>query len=1352
MPVPINIAGSPGIFIDEFDDDLNVTLEGDMIVRDSALRLDPRSLFEDGFNRSDITPWTVTGGSPELVDGRLHMNSSSGQNDTVTRSIDHDDLKLSVWMNFTTDGTGGPFITLKFEDKSLRFLYDFDGEEMIIQVIEPGGNVNEIDDRDANIYQDLEFIFRVCIGGNEPLFHLQQEQSPGYAPNWRTAPDEFNRTGNVTEIELGCWGDANGYLEDLMVVDLGSEGTAFSTVIDLPPGCIWDEVNFTELWRYAEDVGTIDVVDAVTEEIIPPFEDLVGYGAPVDIQDIHIHDHPSVKLRARFWLEGTAMPYLHNWSISWKEGGLLWMDSFEDLSRCTTNGTEQYWWGDRHTDWEMRKFGAVGVNHTLWVDDFMVSQESPWSTVSSSGEGSVKVEDGYLWIEGPDSSGEWVGVEWDFDVPGLFLNFDFFVDANGPGGFEIRVSTESGQAFIMARGEDTDVDWRIWDGVSHEELNGNRFWMGSWYRNGEIDLNMDGSLSCGGGSSYAGDYYYFGENFTHLSIKCGQGFDMHFDRLMLEGDRLSGDVVSEEVSLQEGMWWTKARVLANLEKGRLDVLDGKTLEVIPGYGDGSGKSLEFVDNGYDIDIRGIDPVRHPTLRLRYSIHSYFTYSPIILSWQLWWEPGASVFMDPFDDSDGVEWTEDMVLSDGRVTTHNILHEDEINRFDISPWVAEEGVVDTYRGALWTQSREPQASAAALDIPNTDPLGLSLSCFAYRFDEVGPGIELRGEDGRSYTFRYDPDNEQINLLYDNNIRETVVWVHSYYWDDNEWLAIEITFDSPTTELRMGSEAFSVPVLNSFIIDTLVLHSGDGGKVYWDDFVVTSEEGVGTAVTDPISLPAGEGWVWLEVEHASPGNASLSMSMVDADSGVTIPGYEDMQATLFDIGGIDVSEHPSVQLVFEMEGRYRDVPYVDWYRVYWTGMVDSIVQTREFEDIEVMEDTPLTDVLNVTDYFTSTFTDPMDLEYEVTNISDPSSVLPYLEGRMLAIDLPKEDWWGTITFRIMVSTGYLDLTTDPISIIVLPVDDPPVFQDVETVEVMEDEVERVHLLGWLFYDVDTEFMDLMVEVPDGNATVDGMAVELMFETGDFETDLPVIVSDGTTTVEGALSVRVLSVDDAPVISYIGKQYVNEDEVYTLDLAAFVTDEDTPIRDLTVTIDESNCTVDGLLLTFYYRDAPEGGLDLRLTVTVSDGTSSVDATLRVQVMDIPDITFAPEVKEVATQLFMAGIEGTMDFSPYVSDMDTPFEELTIECDHAAVVSCQGLTVTFLFTKSTEQPVDISFTVSDGTYTVPATFKVVVADDPGADPEPDHWWAGGGGVLLIIVIVVILVAVAAYLGMRTD
>ncbi len=315
---PISTNGTAGIFSDEFDDDVNLTLDGQMIVRDGMLTLDPVRLMEDGFNRSDVAPWTVTGGSPTLVDGRLHLNSSTGVNDTVTRAIDHDDIKLSVWMNFTTYGTGGPFITFKFEDKSLRYLYDYGAEEMILQVIEPGGNVIVIDDGGSAIREDLEFSFRACVEDDEPLFHIQQQWSPSYAPNWRFWPYEFNRTGNVTEIELGCWGGADGYLEDLEVVDLGSEGTALSPIIDLPPGCIWDEGYASGYWDFHDDAGVVSFVDADTGDDIPGYR-MNSYFAS-DLQGIDIFKHPSIRIKVWFWLVGSTVPYLHHWSISWRPG------------------------------------------------------------------------------------------------------------------------------------------------------------------------------------------------------------------------------------------------------------------------------------------------------------------------------------------------------------------------------------------------------------------------------------------------------------------------------------------------------------------------------------------------------------------------------------------------------------------------------------------------------------------------------------------------------------------------------------------------------------------------------------------------------------------------------------------------------------------------------------------------------------------------------------------------------------------------------------------------------------------------------------------------------------------------
>ena len=192
--------------------------------------------------------------------------------------------------------------------------------------------------------------------------------------------------------------------------------------------------------------------------------------------------------------------------------------------------------------------------------------------------------------------------------------------------------------------------------------------------------------------------------------------------------------------------------------------------------------------------------------------------------------------------------------------------------------------------------------------------------------------------------------RLTVSYDNLIRETIIWSQTYEWEFNEWLEIDITYDSQTMALRIGTDNFTVPVPYYFTLDSLILHSGNARYVHWDDLVVSRKVVTGSAITDHITLPGGEGWLWLELAHEAPGNSNLAISLVNAENGVTIPGFEDMSITLYDIGNINIQENPVVQLVFEMTGEYRDVPYVDWYRIYWTGMTDQIIQIDDFEDID------------------------------------------------------------------------------------------------------------------------------------------------------------------------------------------------------------------------------------------------------------------------------------------------------------------------------------------------------------------------------------------------------------------
>ena len=261
-------------------------------------------------------------------------------------------------------------------------------------------------------------------------------------------------------------------------------------------------------------------------------------------------------------------------------------------------------------------------------------------------------------------------------------------------------------------------------------------------------------------------------------------------------------------------------------------------------------------------------------------------------------------------------------------------------------------------------------------------------------------------------------------------------------------------------------------------------------------------------------------------------------------------------------------------------------------------------------------------------------------------------------------------------------------------------------------------------------------------------------MLFPPGDMWVPVRIKVSDGEVSRSTDLEVWIEDVpdtpdlDDPPTIATIGALEFDEDTEFILDLAPFVQDPDTAEEDLTVTVDEVNCTVDGLVLTFYFEDVT-GTLDLEVMVVVSDGNSTASRKIRVRVNDIPDVpppppdVWPPVIIEVPVQRFQVNTARVIDLSPFVTDQDTLAELLTLSSSQGEVLEIRGWEMTVLFESVPPEGFTITFTVSDGVHQVDGSFGVVVKE---ADADPrDHWYTSNAGLLgVIVVIVVVLVAVA--------
>ena len=239
------------------------------------------------------------------------------------------------------------------------------------------------------------------------------------------------------------------------------------------------------------------------------------------------------------------------------------------------------------------------------------------------------------------------------------------------------------------------------------------------------------------------------------------------------------------------------------------------------------------------------------------------------------------------------------------------------------------------------------------------------------------------------------------------------------------------------------------------------------------------------------------------------------------------------------------------------------------------------------------------------------------------------------------------------------------------------------------------------------------------------------------------ITVTVSDGANTATETFNVTVTPFNDPPTISAIADQVINED-TSTGPLAFTLADPDTALNSLTITATSSNQTLvpnanivlagSGASRTVNVTPVANGnGGPALITLTVSDGSSSVTETFNVTVTAIND---GPTISTIADQVINEdNATGPLAFT--VADPDNALDTLTITATSSnqtlvpngnIVLAGTGANRTVNITPAsnvTGGPAVITLTVSDGTSSATTTFNLTVTavnDGPTISPIADE------------------------------
>jgi hypothetical protein len=268
-------------------------------------------------------------------------------------------------------------------------------------------------------------------------------------------------------------------------------------------------------------------------------------------------------------------------------------------------------------------------------------------------------------------------------------------------------------------------------------------------------------------------------------------------------------------------------------------------------------------------------------------------------------------------------------------------------------------------------------------------------------------------------------------------------------------------------------------------------------------------------------------------------------------------------------------------------------------------------------------------------------------------------------------------------------------------------PPALDMDQDLNATEDVMLRVDVSPFIS-DPDTDHENLMIDADSRYARVAGHELVLLYPEGITTDVINLNVSDGIFMVGRDVRVNITPVNDPPLLAPIPDLAVIEAVSYILDLRPCISDPDTAIDKMSITVDSPFVTVEGARLIFLY---PNGVLTDMVLLTVSDGELVDSTRINVSVTPVND---PPTVDRILDQAGVEDVPWTIDLGMYIHDVDTPIDDISAASD-SRYASVSGLRLSLLYPEGVTRDV-VTLTVSDGENDTVVGFNVTI--EPVNDP----------------------------------
>ncbi|MDP6154665.1 MAG: DUF2341 domain-containing protein [Candidatus Thermoplasmatota archaeon] len=394
-----------------------------------------------------------------------------------------------------------------------------------------------------------------------------------------------------------------------------------------------------------------------------------------------------------------------------------------------------------------------------------------------------------------------------------------------------------------------------------------------------------------------------------------------------------------------------------------------------------------------------------------------------------------------------------------------------NQFFFKGSIDEVRISDTARNASWIET--------AYDNQNEPGNFIKFG------DRMGAGIRKGGSYGinANTTFAFATiDNRTISTPISSG------WNHIAETYDNKDLKLYVNGELKGTKALPGlppnndEKLFISPSFHGKIDEVHIINRAVTPMEILDHSQAFRAHG--SLKSTSIEIPPNMVWDTFSFNRSVPDKTYLNISLHDTVSGERL--FEDSAAS--DMGSIDISEiNPlnvsSFYLAANFHPYSRSSPTLFEWSVNYSSP-EAPKQTGDIPRIDIMEDTPRPNVLDLANYFNDSYSDFSPSVYAVENNSEPANLELSFNETFLAVDSLADNWTGAVELRVSCTNVFgISTLSSPFDVVVSNVNDPPLVKLLSPLDGSNQNETNVTLY-WIGFDIDNAESDISFDLYFGN----------------------------------------------------------------------------------------------------------------------------------------------------------------------------------------------------------------------------------------------------------------------------